>query len=76
MITGVKIRQNSLRRLLRGGFSDKRTGAVASGVAAVPVCVFPWGYVYFRVSGGSEGPSGCPVVVGGDGSFVVGCGEE
>lgn len=29
MITGVKIRQNSLPWLLSGGFSDKRTGAVA-----------------------------------------------
>ena len=39
MITDVKIRQNSLPWLLSGGFSDKRTGAVASG--GMCISVFP-----------------------------------
>lgn len=42
MITGVKIRQNSLPWLLSGGFSDKRTGAVAS-VWRRSRCVFSRG---------------------------------
>ena len=42
MITDVKIRQNSLPWLLSGGFSDKRTGAVA-WCGGGPVCVFSRG---------------------------------
>lgn len=38
MITDVKIRQNSLPWLLSGGFSDKRTGAVASSGGGPGVC--------------------------------------